>query len=133
MRRCAPLFATTLLLSTTLNAAPSFNAARLSEDVKTLSSDSFEGRAPATAAETKTVDFISRQMKAAGLQPGGTNGAWTQNVPLLKSDIVGAPSLSMTIGGAARPLSQGNEIAVRAALTGQDRVDLKAAPLVFVG
>ena len=103
MRHFAPLLAATVLLSPALHAAPAFDPARLSQDVKTLSSDSFEGRAPATPAEAKTVDFISRQMKAAGLQPGGPKGAWTQNVPLLKSDIVGAPSLSMTIGGAGIP------------------------------
>ncbi|MET0372906.1 MAG: M28 family metallopeptidase [Rhizorhabdus sp.] len=136
MRPCfATLLAATSLIASTQSHAvsPIFDTARVSQDVKTLSDDSFEGRAPATAGETKTVDFISRQMKAAGLQPGGPGGRWTQDVPLLKSDIIGAPKLSMTIGGAARALSQGNEIAVRAALTGQDKVDLKAAPLVFVG
>ncbi|KKC24065.1 peptidase M20 [Sphingomonas sp. SRS2] len=135
MRYFTPLLAATFLISPTLLHAtpPMFDTARVSQDVKTLSDDSFEGRAPATAGETKTVDFISKQMKAAGLQPGGPGGKWTQDVPLLKSDIVGTPALSMTVGGTARALSQGNEIAVRAALTGQDRVDLKAAPLVFAG
>ncbi len=117
--------------------APTFDAARVSRDVQVLSSDAFEGRAPATAGETKTVEYIVAQMKAAGLQPGGpaTNGtrSWTQDVPLLKSDIVGTPELSMSVGGKARPLAQGNEISVRAALTGQTQISLKDAPLVFVG
>ncbi len=134
MRHFIPLLAATFLVASTLSsAAPAFDPARVSQDVKTLSDDSFEGRAPATLAEAKTVAFISGRMKAAGLQPGGPDGAWTQDVPLLKADIIGTPALSMTIGGAVRSLSQGNEIAVRAALTGQDRVDIKAAPLVFVG
>ncbi|KRB86874.1 peptidase M20 [Sphingomonas sp. Root710] len=135
MRHLSILLAATALFTPALSPAapPKFDTARVSQDVKTLSSDAFEGRAPATPAEAKTVDFISRQMKAAGLQPGGPGGTWTQDVPLLKSDIVGAPALSMTIGGAPRTLSQGDEIAVRAALTGQDRVDLKGAQLVFAG
>ena len=36
-----------------------------------LSSDEFEGRGPATPGETKTIAYVSEQMKAAGLQPGG--------------------------------------------------------------
>ncbi|CAN5451946.1 M28 family metallopeptidase [soil metagenome] len=118
-------------------AAPAFDIARVSKDVQTLSSDAYEGRGPATPAEVKTVAYIVAQMKAAGLQPGGplkgkTRG-WTQDVPLLKSDIVGTPAVSLSIGGTARPLTQGDQIAIRAAMTGQTAVHIAAAPLVFVG
>jgi len=126
-----------LLVATALTApafaAPAFDTARINEDVRVLASDAFEGRGPATAGEVKTVDYISKQMKAAGLQPGGPGGQWTQNVPLLMSDIVGAPKVSMMVGGAKRVLTQGQEIAVRAALDGKTRIDLADAPLVFVG
>ena len=122
------LFATTAALA----ATPAFDIERINRDVQTLSSDAFEGRAPATAGEAKTVDFIIAQMKAAGLQPGNGD-SWTQDVPLLKSDIVGAPALSLTVGGATRSLTQGEEIAVRAALTGQTSVNIADAPLVFAG
>jgi len=118
-------------------AAPAFDPNRVSQDVKTLSSDAYEGRGPATAAEKKTVGFIVAQMKAAGLEPGGPLTdhvrSWTQDVPLLKTDIVGALKVSLTSAGTARPLTQGKEIAVRAALTGQTRVSIAQAPLVFVG
>jgi Zn-dependent M28 family amino/carboxypeptidase len=81
----------------------------------------------------KTVAYITQQMKAAGLQPGGplVNGkrTWTQDVPLLRSEIVGQPAVS--IGGQA--LTQGNEIAIRAPMNGQKTVDIAGAPLVFVG
>ncbi len=127
------LFASTLLATASIAATPAFDVGRVSQDVKTLSDDSFEGRAPATPAEVKTVDFLIRQMKAAGLQPGGPKGQWTQDVPLLKADIIGTPSLTLNLGGASRPLSQGVEIAVRAALTGQSQVDLKGVQLVFAG
>ncbi|MDO9489338.1 MAG: M28 family peptidase, partial [Sphingomonadaceae bacterium] len=115
-----------------LAAAPAFDIERINRDVQTLSSDAFEGRGPATAGETRTVDFIVAQMKAAGLQPGNGD-SWTQDVPLLKSDIVGAPALSLTVGGSKRSLTQGEEIAVRAALTGQTSVNIADAPLVFAG
>ena len=126
-----------LLPVAALAQAPSFDAGRVSHDVQMLSSDAFEGRGPATAGETRTVAYIVERMKAAGLQPGGPavsgKRGWTQDVPLLKADIAGTPRLSMTVGGIARPLSQGTEIAVRAALTGQTRVAIHDAPLVFVG
>lgn len=137
MRKIAALLAAPLLLAPALclaAPAPAFDVQRFSQDVKTLADDSFQGRAPATEGEKKTIAYIVEQMKAAGLQPGGPDGKWTQNVPLLKSDIAGAPALSVKMAdGATRALTQGEEIAVRAALTGQDKVDIASAPLVFVG
>jgi Zn-dependent M28 family amino/carboxypeptidase len=135
MRTLAAFLTVPLLLAPALAFAadPIFDIARFDRDVKTLADDSFEGRAPASEGEKKTIAYIEQQMKAAGLQPGGPGGKWTQDVPLLKSDIVGTPGLSLTIGGTARALTQGNEIAVRSAMNGQERVDLKGVPLVFVG
>ncbi|QWP78384.1 M28 family peptidase [Lysobacter sp. K5869] len=116
---------------------PLFETKRLSEEVKILSSDEFEGRGPATAGEKKTIDYLIAQFKAAGVQPGGDlkdgKRLWTQAVPLLRSDISGTPSLSVSVKKKARPLTQGNEIAVRAALDGSKAVNIKNAPLVFAG
>jgi Zn-dependent M28 family amino/carboxypeptidase len=130
------------LLSTAAMAAaqaPSaaFDPQRLSDHVKVLSSDAFEGRGPATAGETKTVAYIVEQMKAAGLEPGGslTGGrrGWTQDVPLLRAAIEGTPRLSFDIAGRQQALAQGEQIAVRAAMTGAQHVSIANAPLVFVG
>jgi Zn-dependent M28 family amino/carboxypeptidase len=130
-----------LAISTAVMAAavtpPTFDPHRLSEEDKVLSSDAFEGRGPATPAETKTVDYVVSQMKAAGLQPGGDliNGkrAWTQAVPLLRTEIIGTPALSLSIDGKSQSLTQGNEIAVRAPMDGSTSVAIANAPLVFIG
>ena len=110
---------------------------RLSDIDKFISSDAFEGRGPATRAETKTIDYIADQFKAAGLQPAGdlVNGqrSWFQNVPLLKSDIVGDPLVTVQTPAGAMRLTQGNEISVRAPMNGQNRIRIDHAPLVFVG
>ncbi|AKN92171.1 M28 family metallopeptidase [Xanthomonas oryzae] len=118
-------------------AAPSFDGARISRDVKELASDAYEGRSPATAGEQKTIAYLSKQFVEAGLQPGGdlANGkrAWTQAVPLLRADIVGTPTIAMQNAGKAQALTQGKQIAIRAALDGSSNVEIANAPLVFVG
>jgi Zn-dependent M28 family amino/carboxypeptidase len=136
-----------LLLATALIAAPmlahaadtpKIDPAKLSAHIKVLSSDDFEGRGPATAGETKSVDYIVGQMKTIGLEPAGDvqkdgTRAWTQDVPLGKFDIKGPVAAQFTIGGKAVPLAQGEQIAVRAAMTNVDSVAIKDAPIVFVG
>jgi Zn-dependent M28 family amino/carboxypeptidase len=123
-----------------LAAAPSrdFDPARLSKHIQIIGSDAFEGRAPATRAETKTIDYIVAQFKAAGLQPGGDLVAgkrkWTQDVPLLKSDIVGTPQLLLNLGnGRTLNLTQGEQIAMRSPTHGQTAINLANTPIVFVG
>jgi Zn-dependent M28 family amino/carboxypeptidase len=111
--------------------------ARMAADIKALSSDAFEGRAPASAGEVKTVAYLIEQLKKIGLQPGGDlkdgKRAWTQDVPLSRYEIVGKPTLTATINGVARPLAQGSDLAIRAAMTNVDQVTFANAPLVFVG
>ena len=43
--------------------------------LRTLASDEFEGRAPATAGEEKTVAYLVEQFQKAGLRPGGDEAA----------------------------------------------------------
>ncbi len=118
-------------------AGSGVDPARLSQHVKVLGSDEFEGRAPATPGEEKTVAYIAEQMKAVGLQPGGDlkdgKRAWTQDVPLAQFDIDGPVALSVTSGGQTRALSQGKDLAIRAAATNVDRVQFRNVPLVFLG
>jgi hypothetical protein len=116
---------------------PTFDANRLRTHVKTLSDDSFQGRAPATDGERMTVDYLVKQFRAPGLQPGGdlVNGKrrWTQAVPLLKSDLVTAPRITVQTPNGAMPLAQGEQISVRSPLNGQTAVNVANAPLVFAG
>jgi Zn-dependent M28 family amino/carboxypeptidase len=117
--------------------APKFDPQHLSQDVKVLSSDAFEGRGPNTAGEIKTVDYLIAQFKAAGLKPAGDlvggKRRWTQDVPLGRFEIKGPVQLSVNDGKKSQTYTQGNEMAVRAAMDGSKKVDFKNAPLVFVG
>ena len=60
---------------------------RVIETVKTLTSDQFEGRAPGTAGEDRTIGYLIGRFQAMGLEPGGVNGSWTQPVPLLRTKV----------------------------------------------
>ncbi|MES2349754.1 MAG: peptidase M20, partial [Pseudomonadota bacterium] len=131
-----------LIAAATAQAAsgPEFDAKRLSQDVKVLSSDEYEGRGPNTAGETKTVNYLIEQFKAAGLQPGGdllkgqkTQRSWTQDVPLGRFEIKGPVKLTVSDGNTSQELKQGDDMAVRAAMNGSRHVDFRNAPLVFVG
>ncbi|HET9398358.1 MAG TPA: PA domain-containing protein, partial [Sphingomicrobium sp.] len=135
MHILAPISAVALLLASAATAQ-SFEPARLDAHIKTLSSDAFEGRGPATPGEQKTVAYLVQQLQAAGLEPGGevVNGErqWTQRVPLLQSDIVGDPVITFH-GGQDWRLQQGPDIAIRSPLNGQTQIRLDKAPMVFVG
>lgn len=135
-----------LLLATALIAAPllahaadapNIDPARLSAHIKVLSSDEFEGRGPATEGEKKTVAYIAEQMKAIGLEPAGDlkdgQRAWTQDVPLGRFEIKGPVTAHVMVGPSHIMLNQGEQIAIRAAMTNVDAVSIQNAPLVFVG
>lgn len=119
-------------------AAPTLDVPRIMQDIQVLSSDAYEGRAPASAGEEKTVAYLVAQMKAAGLTPAGDplpggGRAWTQDVPLARFATKGPVAVSVNVKGQTQTWTQGEQIAIRAAQTGVDRLTVKDAPIVFVG
>ncbi len=119
-----------LAAATLLAASPAVaqvSPERLSADVKTLASDAFEGRAPGTPGETKTIAWLIAQFKAMKAQPGGPNGSWTQPVPLVHTRM-GAG----TVRTGDTALVQGRDVYL-STVRGVDRVAIAKAPMVFVG
>ena len=108
-----------------------FDTARLSEHVRILSDDSFQGRGIGTPAEDMVVRYLSEQYAAAGFQPGGPNGQWTQDVTLNRFTASNIQA-QLKFGDEAIPLTPGEQIVVSTRLPG-DHVMLMDAPLVFVG
>jgi Zn-dependent M28 family amino/carboxypeptidase len=111
---------------------PSADPAKLSAHIKTLSSDAFEGRAPATPGERKTIDYIAAQYKALGLAPAGDHGTYFQDVPLRRFVTPGPITVGLTEGGQSRPLKELDDVVVHTLLP-TSHVDVKNAPLVFIG
>lgn len=65
-------------------AAAQITGDYLRQQITTISSDEFEGRGPATPADTKTRDYLVQQLQQLGFQPGGADGGWQQSF-----DVVG--------------------------------------------
>jgi len=111
--------------------APAISVNTLKTVTRTLSSDAFEGRAPTTAGEEKTVAYLIDQMRRAGLRPGN-NGSWTQDVPMV--EITASPDMTLAIDGGATPLRFAYKTDM---IAGTDRVtpriDIANSEMVFVG
>jgi Zn-dependent M28 family amino/carboxypeptidase len=128
------IIATAVLVSAaaTAESTSPIDPARMSATSKTLASDAFQGRAPGTPGETKTVAYLIDQFRALGLQPGGENGGWVQRVPLVH-DIAAPPTrLEIRVGGSTLPLLAGRDINPQT-LRAISRVTISDARMVFVG
>ncbi|MDX5421170.1 MAG: peptidase M28, partial [Hymenobacteraceae bacterium] len=78
-------------------ALQSITSADLLNHTATLASDAFEGRSPGTAGEDSTVNYLTRQFKKLGLQPGNPDGTYVQNVPMF--GYTPQPKAAITAGG----------------------------------
>lgn len=107
-------------------------ASRLSDTVKVIASDYFEGRAPGSQGEKKTVAWLIKQYQSLGLEPAGDKGGWTQAVPLVHTRLGKADRLEITTQQGKRPLQSDKDIYL-ASLRPVNRIALNKVPLVFVG
>ncbi|HET6525697.1 M28 family metallopeptidase [Sphingopyxis sp.] len=110
---------------------PELSLATLQEVTKELSSDAYEGRAPGTAGEEKTVAYIIKKYEEAGLKPGN-NGKWTQDVPLVEITAKNATPLSFT-GGKTPVTAQYAKDYVAFSYRVQPKTAVKDSDVVFVG
>jgi Zn-dependent M28 family amino/carboxypeptidase len=111
---------------------PGFDPARLSQHIRVLSADDYQGRGIATPAEDRVIGYMSGAMAAAGLEPGGENGSWTQAVTLNRFTASNVQA-SLSVGDWTLPLAQGEQIVASTRRPGSEHVMLTDAPLVFVG
>jgi len=77
MMKCATCLVLWLAFAATASgqATAPISAEQLSRVTQVLASDEFEGRAPGTPGEDRTIAYLVEQFSALGLQPGGENGA----------------------------------------------------------
>ncbi len=111
-----------------LEQHPPLSPEALIAHVEVLASDEFEGRSPGTRGEELTIQYITQQFYAAGLQPG-VNGVWVQNVPLATAEVTNNPVL--TIGEDA--YAYGADFVAWTKRQNEPAIALDDAEMVFVG
>ncbi|WP_421944028.1 M28 family metallopeptidase [Pedobacter sp.] len=107
----------------------------LPEEIKShiavLADDSLQGRRPFTIGETKTVNYISKELKNAGVEPGNGN-SYIQEVPMM--EVTTTPSENMEISGGKEKLNfKAVKDFVAFSRRAQDTIQIKNSPIVFAG
>lgn len=125
--------AAALVFATGSAMAQDFSAARISDEIRTISADAYQGRYPGTEGERMVLSWLQAQYEAMGLEPGGPDGQWLQPVELKRYTPVAGATASWTgPDGQVHALTPGTDIVLRA-VTNDGRATIRNAGLVFVG
>src|SRR6185503_21099788 len=85
------------------DGAPNFSQDDVRASIQTLSSDAFGGRAPGSAGEKLTLDYLTDKFKQYGLTPADGK-SFLQEVPM--KQITAAADAALTVKGkTSAPLS----------------------------
>lgn len=112
-------------------AAPQISVETLKSVTQELSLDAYEGRAPTTAGEQKTIDYLVKRFAAAGLKPGNA-GQWTQDVPMVEITATNVSPFVATGGKAPVTFNHRTDMVVNTYRV-VPNIALKDSELVFVG
>jgi hypothetical protein len=127
----APLALLSVAAAPAPQAVDQAAAQRVRADVEFLASDLLEGRDTGSRGYEIGASYVASQFRAIGLQPGGANGGWFQQVPFRRAVHAEAPRASLVMGNRTIALTPARDFAARSSITQQERnLDL---PLVFVG
>ena len=100
--------------------------------IKVLASDDFQGRAPGTAGEEKTIHYLEDEFKKLGLKPGNTDGTYIQKVPLV--GITAAPTTPLTISkGATKQVIKWRDEMVAWTKHVEDTAAITNSEMIFAG
>lgn len=112
-------------------AANTILAENILRDVKVLSADEMEGRAPGTAGEEKAAAYIARRFEENGLQT--VDGSYYQTFNMVGSRKIAEKS-SLTIRRGNTKLDYVSDETLTYWSTSPEKVvDIKNAPILFVG
>jgi Zn-dependent M28 family amino/carboxypeptidase len=112
-------------------ALESITAEDLAKDVEILSADEFEGRAPASKGEEKTVSFLKEEFQKVGLKPGNGD-SFFQEVPMV--EITADPNTELLIKGKKKSnlFTYADEF-VAVTLRVVEEVSVTDSEMIFVG
>jgi hypothetical protein len=80
---------------------PAITAGDLMSRLYVFADDSMQGRDTGTPGHVRSTDWLERQLRALGLEPGGENGSYFQDVPMISRRLdasrpFGVPGRSFT-------------------------------------
>ncbi len=124
------LFAASATVTVPYASAAAPSPERIRKHVTTLASDEFEGRAPATPGETRTVAYLEAEFRRMGLKPGNPDGTFIQNVPMV--GITSPATLTFAAGGQQIAFQPVTEFTAQSRRL-QPQVAVNDTDVVFVG
>ncbi len=116
----------------TMAQFPDINTDRVLVDIRKLSSDEFEGRAPGSKGETLTVAYLTEQLKDIGLEPGNPDGTWIQKAGMVGITPKPVGGFVVKKGAQKREFNINKDVVVFSTRVA-DEVKLDNSELVFVG
>lgn len=114
-----------------VSAEEAIDSVDLVQHIRVLSSDEFEGRAPSSAGETKTINYLAEQYKALGVQPGNGD-SYFQSVPLISISASPDMSLNASFGKETKSYAFGKDFVAVSPQT-RGKAALENSEVVFVG
>jgi Zn-dependent M28 family amino/carboxypeptidase len=120
--------------SPTERAASSITENSLLGHIEILSSDEYEGRAPATRGEDLTIRYLTEQLEQMGVEGGMPDGSYVQEFPLLGQRVDGETAVFniRSNGQVAERLAYGPEF-MGWPSNEEERIQLQNAELIYVG
>jgi Zn-dependent M28 family amino/carboxypeptidase len=111
---------------------PALSEKTMQDVTRELSLDTYEGRAPGSIGEEKTVSHLISKFKAAGLEPGN-HGSWTQDVPLIEITAKNVSTLNIADrNGKAMSFAYGSEYVI-GSYRETPKTVINQSDIVFVG
>lgn len=103
----------------------------LREWIRVLSGDEFGGRKPMTPYEDKTVDYLAKQLRELGMEPG-FNGDWFQPFDIIS--VTAKPAAGgFTVSGKMKASLRYPDDVITWTTRATGKIDLKKAEYVFCG
>ncbi|CAN5212352.1 M28 family metallopeptidase [soil metagenome] len=115
-------------------AEQSITEESLLHHIEVLSSDEFEGRAPATRGDSLTIDYLVEQLEEMDIAGGMPDGSYTQEFPLL-GQLVDGSTAQFTIhqnGNVVEELDYLTEFMAWPS-NEEERVQIRDAEVIYVG
>jgi Zn-dependent M28 family amino/carboxypeptidase len=110
---------------------PTIDSTYLAVVVSELSSDTYQGRKPFSAAEGPTLAYLESQMKAIGLQ-AGNGDSYFQEVPMVEISGTAAPTMTVEGNGQQLEFELAEEYVAQSPHV-KENINIEDAEMVFCG